>query len=358
MYRAIIIDDEPRFRATIQKLIDWDFLGISLVGEFGDAKTALDFIQCEHPDIIFCDIKMPGMNGIELLKNIQNIDNLRFIIISGHNDFEYTKEAIRHQAFDYILKPVSQEELTGVITRAIDSLNEINLLTNKELLSNLELKKLVTTYESLLIHYAESKNISSINFCIDEFFNSLSPLFPAKLYPSLFLEFHLIAVKICENFKLDTNIISSLCTQMHFENFSSISDLSDKIKHLFQHLIKSLLVTKDSSEGKRIIEAAIEFINQNYTQKLSLEIISKKFFINPYYFSQLFKSITNKNFSNYITEKRLDKAKELLLSSDLKVYQISEMVGYNDEKSFSRMFKKHTGMSPKEFALNHNCNNN
>lgn len=348
MYRAIIIDDEPGFRATLKKLINWEFLDLSLIGEFGNATDVLPFIEKEHPDIIFCDVRMPGISGIDLLKSITTLENIKFIIVSGHNDFQYAKEAIRHHAFDYILKPVSPEEISGVILRAIASLNEANQLQNQKFLSNLDLKRLISKYESLLIHYVESKDILSIDFCIDEFIQSLDSDFPPNLYSNIFSEFSLIVARICENFKLDTEALRKAYSNVDIVNFEDLSDLSDKLKYLFQCLINLLLTTP--TEGRKIVEAALEYINQNYTQKISLEIISKRFYINPYYFSQLFKNVTNNNFSNYIVQKRMEKAKELLRSSNLKVYQVAELVGYIDEKSFSRMFKKHVGVSPAKYA--------
>lgn len=105
--------------------------------------------------------------------------------------------------------------------------------------------------------------------------------------------------------------------------------------------------------GKKYVYNVISDIEKNYFGKISLELISKKYYINPSYFSQLFKSVTNETFSNYVIKYRIQKAKELMKIGGLKIYQIAEMVGYEDEKHFSQLFKKNTGISPSEYQKIH-----
>ena len=125
-----------------------------------------------------------------------------------------------------------------------------------------------------------------------------------------------------------------------------------RIKEIFKAIIDDLAYQKNV-DRKKIVYNVISDIEKNYFGKISLELISKKYYINPSYFSQLFKSVTNETFSNYVIKYRIQKAKELMKIGGLKIYQIAEIVGYEDEKHFSQLFKKNTGVSPSEYQKIH-----
>ncbi|KJS50555.1 response regulator [Desulfosporosinus sp. BICA1-9] len=112
--------------------------------------------------------------------------------------------------------------------------------------------------------------------------------------------------------------------------------------------IKSFKQT-DQKTHRKIIQTVKDFINNNYFEDISLEIISKHVFVSSAYLSFLFKSITGENYTDYLRKVRLEKAKELLSRIDLKVYEIASKVGYNDYKYFSIQFKKTYGLSPTKF---------
>ncbi len=98
------------------------------------------------------------------------------------------------------------------------------------------------------------------------------------------------------------------------------------------------------------IERAKTYIDENYSKDISLDDVSRVVDISPYYFSRVFKDETGQNFIDYLTERRIDKAKDLLLSDDrLSMKEISVMVGYSDPNYFSRIFKKNVGTTPTEF---------
>lgn len=104
-----------------------------------------------------------------------------------------------------------------------------------------------------------------------------------------------------------------------------------------------------------IVENIISFIDINYSNKeINLNFLSKKFFINSSYLSTMFKKATNKTLIEYISEKRIDKAKNLLKCNEIKISQIHELIGYNDYYYFSKNFKKHTGLSPLKYRQQYN----
>ena len=112
MYRAIIADDEIRICMLLRKLIDWDRLNIEIIGEYYDGEETLRAIMDDRPDIVISDIRMPKIDGLEIVKrcNDAGVDCL-FLLISGHAEFEYARMAIQYNVENYLLKPVNKEEL-------------------------------------------------------------------------------------------------------------------------------------------------------------------------------------------------------------------------------------------------------
>lgn len=116
MLKLIIVDDERVIRETIHNLIDWESLGIRVVGLCKDGIEAYNMILDEMPDIVMADIRMPGLSGLELIKKIKELDySTRFIILSGYEEFEYAREAMKYGVMHYLLKPCNEEQIAESI---------------------------------------------------------------------------------------------------------------------------------------------------------------------------------------------------------------------------------------------------
>lgn len=118
-WKVIVVDDEYWIRKGIIQLIPWDRLGLTLAGEAEDGEDAIALVAAVQPDIVLLDMRMPGLSGAELLQHFANQSKPQMmIVISGYADYEYTREAIRSNAFDYLLKPVKEHELVQVLEKA------------------------------------------------------------------------------------------------------------------------------------------------------------------------------------------------------------------------------------------------
>ena len=116
MKSVLIADDEIHVRSLLKHLIHWDEFELILKGEFDNAEDVVSFVKQEKVDIIITDIMMPGMNGIEMIKTVKEIQNqCRFILISGYRDFEFAQAAVKLGVSDYILKPLNEEEVNTVL---------------------------------------------------------------------------------------------------------------------------------------------------------------------------------------------------------------------------------------------------
>lgn len=116
--RVLIAEDEFIERKAMKKLITENFTGIKVVGEAENGRKAVEQSQLLQPDIIFMDIKMPGIDGLEAIKQIYEYDpTIKFIMISAYDSFDYAKQAMSFGIKDYILKPATNEEIARVLTR-------------------------------------------------------------------------------------------------------------------------------------------------------------------------------------------------------------------------------------------------
>lgn len=117
MIKILIVDDEPFIRQGLQILIPWEQYGFEIAGEASNGKEAIELLNKQEFDLVFTDIKMPEMDGLELIEYTWNSISRepRFVILSGYSDFEYAKKAIKFNVADYVLKPVQKEELVRVL---------------------------------------------------------------------------------------------------------------------------------------------------------------------------------------------------------------------------------------------------
>lgn len=122
MIKVLIVDDEPFIRQGLKIIIDWARYGYEICAEAANGNEAIDILQSQKVDLVIVDIKMPGMNGLELIEYIRNNVNvnMRFIILSGYYEFNYARQAIQYSVEDYILKPVQEKELIKIIQKIKD----------------------------------------------------------------------------------------------------------------------------------------------------------------------------------------------------------------------------------------------
>src|SRR5690625_3611429 len=116
--KMLIVDDEPIICKGLSKTIPWCDLGIDVVGTAYDGKQALSFMHKESVDIVLTDVYMPEMDGLELSEHLsKNFPNTKIIMLSGYDEFEYARQAVRLGVEDYLLKPVDIDELVGLVEK-------------------------------------------------------------------------------------------------------------------------------------------------------------------------------------------------------------------------------------------------
>ena len=128
MYKVLIIDDEKPVRQVIEALGRWKEHKVEELFEAMEGRQGIQIIREKRPDIVFVDMKMPVMDGVDFLKlATKEFPGTKFIVVSGYDDFEYTKQAIRSKVLDYLLKPISETDLNIAISKAVEELDRDKL---------------------------------------------------------------------------------------------------------------------------------------------------------------------------------------------------------------------------------------
>lgn len=120
MLKVVLADDEPSVLEGLRIFVNWDKLGFKIVGEASDGAASFSVIDETRPELVICDIRMPGLNGLELIEKVNNEISTppKFILLSGYNDFIYAQKALQLGALGYLTKPLGSEELENELCRA------------------------------------------------------------------------------------------------------------------------------------------------------------------------------------------------------------------------------------------------
>jgi two-component system response regulator YesN len=533
MFKVLIIDDESIIRKGLKNIINWKQLDCEVCADASDGIEGLELIKKYLPDIIITDIRMPGLDGLSMIKQVKKtVPNSKIIILTGFRDFDYVHEAIKCGAYDYLLKPTKIEELTSVLTKAVNEINDqkikhleldkfkllfeqnIPALREKLLydiifgfntneneileqmrLLNLKIENFIlvimendydekstkSQYDKKLYQFgivnsfeeifAEKYEVISImlssnrvafiiqksdkspldivevsekcgyhqevvnngfgftvTFAVSS--NGISPMeLPIKLkeclgsleyktymgdnsiiqYSDLNSFFRYDDYSALDNYQKQllesiksgnedlvrvtaqnisryvttNNINISYLKNFYYSTLSSINNIrisvlaidADKkheegrdIASLLQFIencdnveeLNSLLeevATKIASKVnnfnnkslKLILRKAIDYIHEHYNEQVTLNEVAENIYVSTFYISRMFKKELGKSFVDYLNDVRIEKAKELLKDVKYKTYEVAELVGISDPHYFSKLFKKHSGMTPSEY---------
>jgi len=159
---VILADDERVIIRGLKKLIDWDKLGLTFVGEVYKGDTLLKEIMEQSPDIVITDISMPGLNGIEVLKQIRDMGlQTKVIFISAYREFSYAKDALSYGAVDYLIKPIDRKKLEQILITTVNDIHKASKLEmNNNRLQHYEVKHKRQMIEDFLENLTEERKLS------------------------------------------------------------------------------------------------------------------------------------------------------------------------------------------------------
>ncbi len=404
MKTMVVIDDEILVRMGIKETIDWNAHNIQIIGEATNGRDGLKEIKRLHPDLVISDIKMPLMDGVELVKAIQEAKiDCSVVILSGYKDFDFAKGALENGAVEYLLKPIDNQELVASVLRAAAKLDQRRQLSLKATvldseLPDLKMKLIKSLIECTPVEDIEGKltlynmhipdsgflvygQIDNGELYIDSSLpeNALSSLFESLKsdfrkqdilkYDTLYKDNFFFVIdrdNLIENlsilirnnldqYGLDFKETVSIGISGPYDGFANLGFSYQRAKNnamnkLFPGINTLSGDTTQSEQIKPIILKTMDFIAKNYHRNLSVKMVTDALFVSESYLMHLFKENAKKTFNECVADYRILVAQKLLIEQKYKVYEVSEMVGYPDVKYFSQIFKKKTGATPTEYA--------
>ena len=173
MYRTLIVDDEKPVHVAIRSLLNWYELHSAVPVSSYNGREALNIMERLQPHVVFVDMNMPLINGMDFLRiAARNFPTCQFIVVSGYDDFIYAKAAIQYGAVDYLLKPIDGDELLRAFHKAIEKLPEQDYSID----SHTPLEVIALVKEYLDRHYCEDINMEELSerfFFSKEYLNKL-----------------------------------------------------------------------------------------------------------------------------------------------------------------------------------------
>lgn len=410
--KIIVVDDDNIIRMGLTKMIEKIDESYEVISSFQNGALTLEYLKnhSKEVDLVITDIKMPVMTGIELIENsIKELDKSPlFLVLSGYDEFNYVRDTMKMGAFNYLLKPIKRDELKKILKEVDERINEIKsndkiidksieilkkdffknilfsskelnnkvenpLLENLQLNENYQYKMIVLNKKvdsSILYDFIKGimdvhKDIEYSSFGYNDsvyiiFYintktnNNYNDIFEFIVNKSdCFIELN-ISVYILD----DTDKIWRLREQSKLvKKMKENADESLNVKKYYltqDERLKEILNSdlNDVNNNITVIKLAKDYIINNYNKNISLKDVADEVYLSQNYLSELFKKEIGEGFYDFLSKYRIKKAKEVLLTTNLKVYEIAQMVGYNDSITFGRAFKKITGTTPNNFRNN------
>lgn len=374
--KVLIVDDEQHVLDVIKILGEWETHGVTKVLEANRGEIAKTLIEKENPEIIFTDIEMPGVNGIELMKWLDSISYLgKVIFITGYNDYSYMRQAIKHNSFDYLLKPIQADVFNEVLKEAVKAWKK-DYAKNNSSEDNFIYSKMVTDacvgeafdmegilhtlpeadrYDmTLLSFYHMDYSVGNIESLADKLTaqrlgNAYSLQMDHNLCFVVTLENEWVTAEkwLNEHIKIPVRVVASEVPQPLKKLPEVFGKLKKKLNENQYRTVRQSVELDQSSRMQDILS----YVDNYYMEDLSLEKLSNLFFLSREHISRMFKKETGMPISKYVTNLRVEQAKYWLKETDETIYSISLMLGYQDEKFFSKLFKKVTRFTPYEYRM-------
>lgn len=512
----LIVDDEKNIRFGLKTMIEREYPEVYDIQLAGNGQTALAHYRKNPSNIVITDIRMPVMDGIRLIEELAQVkdgDRPVIVILSGYDDFEYAKSAIKYKVKDYLLKPIRREELFGLLESIDKELTEQEMIEQKraeesdlyhksrrsyriqqllndkghlteELLEKysnvIEFQRFIKPFTVAVVNFqyedGSRMNTSEIQSLVERlsssmegivevttsdpegrvvligspksWFQELSKQAEAKgwhglrvglsseqnhisdirtqynealralqytfLYPQAnFIDYETVKEER-RDFQLPHESIRRLSNMLgtdhekemrvllgsifqieHLQridisyldrvsrlineqvldevflvygessvevlklyrkvgnmfNFQTFHDYYRKLEHLLISVNEYVTQVRSAYTGNGDMKEAVAFIEEHYARPLNMAMVSNHVSLNYSYFSEAFKAYTGENFVLFLKKVRIRKAKELLVESSVKLAVISESVGFENSKHFSRVFKELEGISPHEYRV-------
>lgn len=346
MIKVVIVDDESWNREIVKTFGAWEQYGMEIVGEADDGLKAVQIIEETSPQIVITDMRMPGADGVKLLEILNDrFPAVKVIVVSGYDDFDYTKYAIRYKVADYLLKPVDPKELNAALQKCKEDWVTTDV-EKRPLTLELELSFPLSSLKQLLRSHFNELNRDGIHAVFGQMLEELerNRISNPQLLRRVIEEMLLYLKELTADVSLERETLKA--------SFSPDVLLSceDTVVFLSQHYLQALeqIIQRRKYRNKLNLAEVMHYIDNHFSEPISLDSLAKVFFVSKEYLSKVFKQEYGRNVMEYILHLRMDKAMDWLADESIPIKTVAKWAGYEDVAYFYRVFKKHFGVAPGE----------
>ena len=333
MFNIVIVEDEELEREAVREILSDNLESINIIGEARNGSQALELIDSNDIDLMLVDINIPQINGLDVVKYLrQKQKNTKVIIITAYDHFDMTRTAIQLKVDEYLLKPIREQALLTTVRSSLMELGSGRLC-----------KEMLDRINELLEQKNYQEGVAVARWYADWICSQQE--YPQADVVRDFVSAFFAAIQK-KGLRLPTDV-SATISELQKNNFSEFT--SAQIQSLFLRGIDVLFNVDSQTDDTDVIQKALNYIERNLKRRVSLEETADYVNISSCYLSRMFKKELSVNFISYLTLRRIELAKDMLLKTDLSVTNIAMDLSYNDVNYFCKSFKKEVGLPPSEF---------
>ncbi|WP_276356596.1 response regulator transcription factor [Cohnella caldifontis] len=344
MYSVLLVDDEPRAIESLQFFVDWEGLGYRIGGVCENGEEALDAVRRLAPDVVVTDIRMPVMDGLELIGRLRREAAAvpEFVVLSGYSEFAYAKRAMQLGVQHYLLKPVIGEEASEVFRQIRCQLDARKVPPadgetgsadgGLPVESVRQARRIIETIEALDAENAVRQ--------VRRLFEETGPHTDRqKAMLADYLAIH--SMKLLQEIGGEPEDLRSL-------GLAEPGADAESLARYVGRVIGSARALREFRSGNTLSKVD-RYIREFYRSPLSIKQIAASFYVSPVYLGKAYQAKFGLGLLDRIHELRIEEARRLLLTTDLSISAIASQIGYAHYHHFLQHFEKRTGMKPADY---------
>lgn len=350
MWKVMIVDDDSMVYRVVKKSIDWEAYGMSVEAYAPNGEKAIEYLKAQEADILFVDLSMPHMGGLELIRRVyEYLPKTVFIILSSHSEYRFVKESFCTGAFDYLLKvDVDDEEVVdALLTRTQDKIRNLQNERERrfdlgELVSKINLKeggKEEYFYQVQVLKFEETANRLQIGEKLFELSGKINMAYGCYEGCLIILYYGK------EETEIENGRALIAGQQLHGIEREGISSMGpyQKIEQLCREA------------GRNMDDGFIKIKNyllQHYSDPdLSLQMVSEELNMGKREVGRRILEYSGLMFKPYLNQIRIQAAKEKLERTNMRIQEVAYACGYMNVEHFTRTFTEKVGCSPSKYSF-------
>ena len=410
MTRIFLVDDEPLVLIGMQGMLNWSELGYEVAGTARNGAEALKAIEEKRPDIVVSDIRMPVMDGFTLAESCHKDGSALpvFIMLTSYEEFDYVKRSMRLGVVDYLVKiDLTAEGLAAALDKArtvvekerrlqepsapavsMDSYRDrlflqlySGSLTDRarfdrqcaELDLHFDAPQYVVALGSLQVPEQATDQLLTLSTGVTRMAAETLPKYHPCRVTGMDLRHFSVLLPLQEGEDPEATLAPALQAtgQILYNYFSSpiywavgrpVKDILQVAQSQKDAFATLQLLRSDApvvfyherpntplDHRAQVVAQVQQYIREHLAERLTLNEVAAVFNFSPNYLSQLFAQNSESGFVEFVTATRIAAAKETMATTDMKIYEISNEVGFESAFYFSKVFKKLEGVSPREY---------